>query len=108
VICVTQLIYVHAGEEAAFETFEAAVLPLLARHGGELVLRLRPEAASVVSAAIEVPYEVHVVRFADDAALAAYSADPARQAWLPERRRAVRATLTVIGQPDGDWLPLSV
>lgn len=101
----TQLFYVHPGQEAVFEAFEATVIPLLARHGGELVLRLRPQGAGVVSASIEVPYEVHLVRFPSDAALAAYTADPVRQAALPQRAASVRAVRVVIGHPDGDWLP---
>ena len=38
----TQLIYVREGHEATFSEFEDIVLPLLARHRGELLLRLRP------------------------------------------------------------------
>jgi antibiotic biosynthesis monooxygenase (ABM) superfamily enzyme len=57
----------------AFLAYEAAVLPLLAGHGGALERRLRR-----VEAGGDV-VEVHVVRFASAAGFAAYRADPARQ-----------------------------
>jgi hypothetical protein len=62
-IYLTQLVYVHPGKEDVFHQFEDVAIPLIAKHNGELVLRLRPNAESVVVSAIEVPYEVHVVRF---------------------------------------------
>ena len=93
----TQLFYVHPGQEAVFDAFEATVIPLLAHHGGELLLRLRPQGPSVVSASIEVPYEVHLVRFPSDAALDAYTDDPVRQAALPQRAASFRSVLVVKG-----------
>ena len=38
-IYLTQLVYVRPGEEETFREFEDAVLPLLAKYGGELLLR---------------------------------------------------------------------
>ncbi len=62
---------VPEGGVAAFQAFEDAVLPLLARHGGRLERRLRTDDART---------EVHVVSFPDDAGLRAYRADPDRPA----------------------------
>jgi GNAT superfamily N-acetyltransferase len=56
---------------AAFEQYEAAVLPLLPRHGGRLERRLRSR---------EETSEVHVVSFASRDGYASYLADPDRQA----------------------------
>ena len=53
----------------AFQRYEAAVLPLLADHGGRLARRLRSAAGDV---------EVHVVEFDLPAGLDAYRADPRR------------------------------
>ena len=50
-------------KEDVFLQFEDVAIPLITKHRGELVLRLRPNAESVVANAIEVPYEVHLVRF---------------------------------------------
>jgi uncharacterized protein (DUF1330 family) len=62
-----------AGVEA-FERYEAAVLPLLADHGGRLHRRLRSADRTV---------EVHLIAFAADDALAAYRADPRRAEHAP-------------------------
>lgn len=56
---------------AAFQAYEAVVLPLLARHHGALERRLR-SAAGV--------FEAHLITFADNAGYQAYLADPARVA----------------------------
>jgi hypothetical protein len=58
----------------AFQRYEAAVLPLLADHGGRLDRRLRSSAGDV---------EVHVVAFAAEDGLAAYRADPRRAQHAP-------------------------
>ena len=57
-----------AGVEA-FQRYEAAVLPLLAGHGGRLERRLRTAAGDV---------EVHLVSFVSAAAFARYREDPRR------------------------------
>lgn len=54
-----------------FQRYEAAVLPLLAAHGGVLERRLR---------SVDGTVEVHVVRFTSAAAVAAYRDDPRRLA----------------------------
>ena len=58
----------------AFQRYEAAVLPLLAGHGGRLDRRLRGGDGEV---------EVHVIEFATDDGLDAYRADPRRAEHAP-------------------------
>jgi uncharacterized protein (DUF1330 family) len=94
---VTQLVYLHPGKEHAFHEFEDTVLPLLKKYEGELLLRLRPSAESVIAGSLETPYEVHLVRFPDEAALAAYARDDERERVLSLKNEAVRATLLVKG-----------
>jgi uncharacterized protein (DUF1330 family) len=53
----------------AYERYEAAVVPLLADHGGRLARRLRTADGAV---------EVHVIEFDSAGGLAAYRADPRR------------------------------
>jgi hypothetical protein len=53
----------------AFQAYEAAVLPLLARHGGVLERRLRSGPGT---------FEAHVISFADEQGYRAYLADPDR------------------------------
>jgi antibiotic biosynthesis monooxygenase (ABM) superfamily enzyme len=92
-IFLTQLIYVVPGKENEFHEFEAIVLPLLPKYGGELVLRLRPDAASVIAASGEPPYEVHLVRFDTEEGLAAYADDDERKRCLHLKEASVRSAL---------------
>lgn len=60
------------GAAAAFQAYEAKVLPLLARHGGTLERRLRTEDAL---------HEVHVVSFTSQDGYESYLADEERQSF---------------------------
>lgn len=62
---------VSAAGVAAFQNYEAHVLPLLARHGGRLERRLRSTDAQT---------EVHIVSFGSRAGYESYMADPQRVA----------------------------
>jgi hypothetical protein len=73
-MCVAPVTYlltarIPADGVEAFRRYEAAVLPLLADHGGRLERRLRTADGTV---------EVHLVAFATADGLAAYRADPRR------------------------------
>lgn len=63
----------------AFDAYEATVLPLLTEHRGRLIGRYRSTDGLT---------EVHVLGFDDEAAHAAYIADPRRQAAQHLRRRS--------------------
>ncbi|MGE0224480.1 MAG: hypothetical protein AB7F35_03355 [Acetobacteraceae bacterium] len=65
---------VPADGVAAFNAYEAGVLPLLARHGGVLQRRVRNDAGTV---------EIHLVWFPSEAAFAAFREDPARTTLAP-------------------------
>jgi hypothetical protein len=96
-IVVTQLVYVRPGHEQQFLEFEARVLPLLAKHDGELLLRVRPPPNAVVGGSWAPPYEVHVLRFASRAALAGYADDPVRRGALHLKDESVGATILIEG-----------
>jgi uncharacterized protein (DUF1330 family) len=96
-IFITQLVYVHPGKESVFDEFEAVAIPLIGKHGGELLLRLRPTADSVVAGSIDLPYEIHLVRFPSDEALASFAADGERQRFLHLKDDSVRSSLIVRG-----------
>ena len=61
---------IPSGAEARFQAYEAAVLPLLERHGGRLERRLRTGDAST---------EVHLVSFTSQEGFESYLADEERQ-----------------------------
>lgn len=97
-IFITQLIYVEEGKESLFHEFEDQVIPLLSKHGGQLMLRLRPDEASFLSAEIERPYEMHVLSFSAEADFDAYLNDEERSQYLDMRDRAIRASFLIKGE----------
>jgi uncharacterized protein (DUF1330 family) len=96
-IYLTQLVYVIPGKEDVFHQFEDVAIPLISKHGGKLVLRLRPNADSVVSSTTEVPYEVHIVQFDDEEALAHFMRDDERQKFLHLKNESIRTSLLIKG-----------
>ena len=71
-------------ELAAFRRFEHAAAAIMARHGGAIERALLLEGAP--------QRELHVVRFPDAAALAAYRADPELRALGELRAAGVAST----------------
>jgi uncharacterized protein (DUF1330 family) len=69
-----------------YQTYESTVLPLLPDHGGVAQRRLRSGDSTV---------EIHVVSFPSEEALAAYLADPRRQAAAPMLERSGATTETI-------------
>jgi hypothetical protein len=51
-IFLTQLVYVYPGKETVFHEFEDMAIPLIAKHKGELMLRIRPNPESLVAVAV--------------------------------------------------------
>jgi hypothetical protein len=96
-IYLTQLVYVHPGQEDVFHQFEDIAIPLITKHRGQLVLRLRPNAESVVANDIEVPYEVHIVHFDNEDDLASFARDDERQRFLHLKNQSIRSSLLVKG-----------
>jgi uncharacterized protein (DUF1330 family) len=96
-IYLTQIVYVVPGQEDVFHQFEDVAIPLIAKHGGQLVLRLRPNAESVVASAGEVPYEVHVVCFENEDDLARFARDDERQRFLHLKNKSIRSSLLIKG-----------
>jgi uncharacterized protein (DUF1330 family) len=96
-VFITQLVYIHAGQEGVFDAFEAVAIPLIQKHGGELLLRLRPTPENVVAGSMDLPYEIHLVRFPDDAAFARFASDEDRRKFLHRKNDAMKSSLLVRG-----------
>jgi uncharacterized protein (DUF1330 family) len=96
-IYLTQLVYLRDGYEDAFDRFEDAVLPLLSKYRGELLLRLRPGPSSRIGGSSEAPHEIHLVRFESDEDLLRYSDDEERKRLLPLKEQSVRNSLLIKG-----------
>jgi hypothetical protein len=54
-ICITQLVYVKPGQELKLAEFESHAIPLIAKHKGEIIFRLKPHKSDVIAYAQEIP-----------------------------------------------------
>ena len=93
----TQLIYIQKDRETIFHDFEDKVLPLLERHGGELIYRVRPDKKNVIACVGELPYEVHLVAFQNRRGFEAYRDDPERLKSMPLKNESVERILLIEG-----------
>lgn len=97
-IIITQLVYIVEGKEQLFDKFESLAIPLIAKYNGQLLLRLRPDAKSILAATIDAPYEVHLVEFDSEADFRSFSEDEERKSFLYMKERSVKTTLMFKGQ----------
>jgi len=88
-------LWIVEGQVAAFEAFERKVARIMRRHGGCIEHAIRPERTG--SSDADLPFEVHVLRFADRAAFDAYRADPELVSLAKERAAAIARTTVLIG-----------
>lgn len=79
-------LWAHPGQEAALTAYEDRVLALVPEHGGTVLQR------AVSDGADGRPHEVQLYRFAGQAGLDSYLADPRRTALAEERDRVVART----------------
>jgi antibiotic biosynthesis monooxygenase (ABM) superfamily enzyme len=91
-------LWVHPGQEAAFEAFEREAARLMARHGGRI-----DQAVRIARGQGEAPHEIHVVSFPDEAAYQAYGADPYTAALREGRAKIISRTAVLEGQEAGRY-----
>ncbi|WAC15359.1 DUF1330 domain-containing protein [Dyadobacter pollutisoli] len=94
----TQLIFIKEGKENTFHSFEDHVLPLLQRHNGELIYRVRPPRSSVVATTLGHPYELHLVSFIDRASFEGYRDDPERLQHMHLKDESVERIMLIEGK----------
>ena len=97
-VFITQLIYIQPGAEKIFDEFEAVAIPLIARYHGKLLMRLRPESYSFIEAAVERPYEIHLVEFDDEVHFNAFLKDETRKQFLHLKEASVRLSVLYKGE----------
>ena len=97
-ITLTQLVYINPGEEATFEEFESHALPLIERHNGRLLLRIRPGEGSLIAGNWEQPDEIHLVEFDEEADFHAFMVDEERRKYLHLREKAIRTAIILQGE----------
>jgi uncharacterized protein (DUF1330 family) len=93
----TQIVYVQPGKEDVFHQFEDVAIPLISKHGGKLLLRLRPTPDSVIAHHDEVPYEVHIVVFETEQDFDRFAQDDERRQFLHLKNESIRASLLIRG-----------
>ena len=96
-IYITQLIYIKENEESAFQEFEEAAIPIIAKYNGQLLLRVRPDENSIIEKNMEQPYEIHLVRFEKDTDLQNFMQDEERKQFLHLKERSIRLAMLIKG-----------
>ena len=92
-ITLCALMWAHDGQVDALHAYEAAVIPLISEHGGQLLQRLAADGLG------EQPHEINIFRFPDRAALEAYMTDPKREALSAQRDASIRRTEVIPVRP---------
>lgn len=96
-IYITQLIYVIPGQEKVFHEFENVAIPIIKKHNGELLLRIRPRQEEIIEGNMETPYEIHIVTFACESDFESFKKDEERKQFLHLKEKSIKSTLTVKG-----------
>ncbi len=92
-------LWIHPGQEAAFEAFERDAARIMARHGGRI------DSAVRLSGKRDLPFEVHVVSFPDPAAADSYATDPETTSLKARRAAIIARTELLEGREVGPyWL----
>ncbi|MDP6190993.1 MAG: hypothetical protein AB8A46_09005 [Prochlorococcus sp.] len=96
---ITQLIYIHKGQEEAFNEFEAHAIPIIANYHGELIFRLRPEASAFIeTGSMDKPYEIHLISFPTEADFGDFMADQERKKFLHLKEQSIKVLFLVKGE----------
>lgn len=96
-IFITQLIYLLNGQEDVFNQFEEIAIPIISKHNGRLLLRVRPDQNSFIESKIEQPYEIHLVEFSTDADFGHFMQDEERKKFLHLKEQSIKLTLLIKG-----------
>ena len=95
-------LWVHPGQELAFEAFEQDAAKIMARYGGRIDQAVRLSPADDARAG-EGPVEVHIVSFPNEAAFEAYGADGVTLALRARRDQIIARTSFAAGRPAGPY-----
>jgi uncharacterized protein (DUF1330 family) len=87
-------LFIHPGQEVAFREFESAAARIMGQYGGRIERVIRP---GRVMPEGEVPHEVHLASFPDEAAFAAYRADAELVGLAALRQAAIARTEIIFG-----------
>lgn len=97
-IHITQLIFIKDGQEAVFHQFEYLAIPLISKYNGRMLLRVRPDNASYISASMEKPYEIHFVEFDSEQDFLNFMKDEERKKFLHLKEQSIKASMLFKGE----------
>lgn len=97
-IYLTQLIYIKEGQEETFHAFEEVAIPIIGKYRGQLLLRLRPTAETVIESTMDQPYEIHLVSFHDEKDFESFAQDEERKQFLHLKEQSVREVWLMKGE----------
>ena len=96
-IYITQLIYIKEGRHDIFHQFEDVAIPIIAKHNGRLMLRVRPDLGAVIETSVDNPYEIHLVEFAAETDFLNFMQDEERKQFLHLKEQSIKAVLLIKG-----------
>lgn len=94
---ITQLVYIKPGQEKVFDEFEAVAMPIISKYNGNLLLRIRPTANTILDAGIDVPYELHLVEFLSEKDFENFMADADRKKYLHLKEQSIEKVTLIKG-----------
>ena len=95
---ITQLIFIKANQEATFNEFEEAVIPLISQYNGEMLLRIRPDVKSIIQSNMDSPYELHLVAFDSKTDFDNFMKDEIRNKFLYLKEQAIESVIMFEGK----------
>jgi uncharacterized protein (DUF1330 family) len=96
-IFITQLIYIKEGQESVFHQFEDIAIPAISKYNGTLLLRVRPDADSIIENNIDKPYEIHFVEFDNEQDFENFIHDEERKQFLYLKEQSVKSVVLIKG-----------
>lgn len=96
-ILITQLIYVNEGQEKTFDEFERIAIPIILKHNGRLLFRIRPAENNFIESNMDKPYEIHLVEFETQQDFDNFKEDEERKKFLHLRNQSVSTSILIQG-----------
>ena len=96
-IYVTQLIYIIDGQENIFHQFEDIAIPIISKHNGRLLFRIRPSENSFIEHHIDRPYEIHLVEFDTEQDFEDFKQDEERKRFLHLKEQSIKSSIMIKG-----------
>ena len=72
-------------------------IPIIPKHNGEPVLRLRPNKNDFLQISIEKPYEIHLIRFDSEFDFECFMEDEERKGFLHLKEKSIKESFLVKG-----------